>query len=131
VTARRRHRITAVTTAAAAVALTATLAAGCEFDDSLDCLSSADTIADSVAAIHRAGADAIEDPTRTQKSIDTIEKNLDKINDKTDDNKVGDAVDDLNKAVANYNKAILNGDTDPDSSKIDAAADQLKDLCTS
>ncbi|WP_329530390.1 hypothetical protein OG568_04565 [Streptomyces sp. NBC_01450] len=130
-TARRRHRITAVTTAAAAVALTATLAAGCEFDDSLDCLSSADTIADSVAAIHRAGADAIEDPTRTQKSIDTIEKNLDKINDKTDDNKVGDAVDDLNKAVANYNKAILNGDTDPDSSKIDAAADQLKDLCTS
>ncbi|WP_217561860.1 hypothetical protein [Streptomyces sp. GbtcB6] len=130
-TARRRHRVTAVATAAAAVALTATLAAGCEFDDSLDCLSSADTIADSVTAIHTAGADAIEDPTRTQESIDTIEKNLDKINDSTDDNKVDDAVDDLNKAIANYNKAILNGDTDPDSSKIDAAADQLKDICTS
>ncbi|MFD8818370.1 hypothetical protein ACFV23_44500, partial [Streptomyces sp. NPDC059627] len=130
-TARRHHRVTAVATAAAAVALTATLAAGCQFDDQLDCVSSADTIADSVTAIHRAGADAIEDPTRTQKSIDTIEKNLDKINDKTDDktddNKVGDAVDDLNKAVADYNKAILDGDTDPDSSKIDAAADRLKD----
>ncbi|MGW7542286.1 hypothetical protein ACWGKQ_14375 [Streptomyces sp. NPDC054770] len=138
-TARRHHRITAVATAAAAVALTATLAAGCQFDDQRDCVSSADTIADSVTAIHRAGADAIEDPTRTQKSVDTIEKNLDKINDKindktddkTDDNKVGDAVDDLNKAVADYNKAILNGDTAPDSSKIDAAADRLKDVCTS
>ncbi|MER5787321.1 hypothetical protein [Streptomyces sp. NPDC001980] len=130
-TARRHHRVTAVATAAAAVALTATLAAGCEFGDSPDCLSSAGTVADSVTAIHRAGADAIEDPTRTQESIDTIEKNLDKINDRTDDNKVADAVDDLNKAIANYNKAILNGDTDPDSSKIDAAADQLKDICTS
>ncbi|MFE4963063.1 hypothetical protein [Streptomyces sp. NPDC056660] len=104
-TLRRRHRITAV---AAAVALTATLAAGCEFDDSPDCLSNADTIADSVTAINKAGVDAIEDPTRTQESIDTIEKSLDKINDeindktddKTDDNKLDAAVDDLNRAVA-------------------------------
>ncbi|MFD3588212.1 hypothetical protein [Streptomyces sp. NPDC058683] len=138
-TTRRHHRITAVATAAAAVALTATLATGCEFDDSLDCVSSADTIADSVTAIHQAGADAIEDPTRTQESIDTIEKNLDKINDKTDDksddktddNKLDAAVDDLNTTIVNYNKAILNGDTSPDTSKIDAAADRLKDVCTS
>ncbi|MFG3026747.1 hypothetical protein ACGFZQ_51190 [Streptomyces sp. NPDC048254] len=130
-TVRRRHRITAVATAAAAVALTATLTAGCEFDDSLDCLSNADTIADSVTAINKAGADAIEDPTRTQESIDTIEKNLDKINDKTDGNKLDAAVDDLNRAVANYNKAILNGDTTPDTSRIDAAADRLKDVCRS
>ncbi|MER5516606.1 hypothetical protein [Streptomyces sp. NPDC002763] len=130
-TVRCRHRITAVATTAAAVALTATLAAGCEFDDSPDCLSNADTIADSVTAINRAGADAIEDPTRTQESIDTIEKNLDKINDKTDGNKLDAAVDDLNRAVANYNKAILNGETNPDASRIDAAADRLKDVCTS
>jgi hypothetical protein len=62
--------------------LTATLAAGCQSDDSPDCLSSADTTADSVTAVNKAGADAIEDPTRTQESIDTSEKNIDKINGK-------------------------------------------------
>ncbi|WP_328875455.1 hypothetical protein OHT76_38250 [Streptomyces sp. NBC_00287] len=128
--AKRRRRITAIAMAVAAVTLTAGLATGCEFDDSLDCLSNADTIADSITAIHEAGADAIEDPTRTQESIDTIERNVDKIDETTDDSKVDDAVDDLNKAIADYNKAILNGDTDPDSSKIDAAADELRSVCS-
>ncbi|WP_369250974.1 hypothetical protein [Streptomyces sp. R41] len=41
------------------------------------------------------------------------------------------AVDDLDKAIADYNKAVLNGDTDPDASKINDAADALKNVCTS
>lgn len=131
----RRRRFTVLATTAAAVVLTAALATGCDPDDSLDCLTNADTIADSITAINKAGADAIQDPTRTEESISTIEKNLDKINDKTDDNadhgKVDKAVDDLNKAIKDYNKAILNGDTHPDSSRIDAAADELKSVCTS
>jgi hypothetical protein len=126
----RRRRFTALTTAAAAVTLTAALATGCNPDDSLDCLTNADSIADSITTINRAGADAIKDPTRTEESITTIEKNLDKINDQTDDGKVDKAVDDLNEAVEDYNKAILNGDTNPDSGRIDAAADKLKTVCT-
>ncbi|GCB46866.1 hypothetical protein [Streptomyces sp. NL15-2K] len=62
-----------------AVTLTAALATACEPDDidtSLDCVSNADTIADSLKSIHEAGLD----------------------------------------------KSILNGDTNPDSSRIDAAA---------
>jgi len=129
---RRGRRIATIVTAVAAVALTAGLATGCEnIDDSLDCLKNADTISDSLKAIHEAGLDAAKDPSRTDESIDTIDKNLDKIGDKTDDDKVNNAVDDLNKAVANYNKAILNGDTNPDSSKIDDAADELTNVCTS
>ncbi|MCX5095680.1 hypothetical protein OOK36_43995 [Streptomyces sp. NBC_00365] len=126
----RRRRFTALATAAAAVTLTAALATGCDPNDSLDCLTDADSIGDSITAINQAGADAIEDPTRTEDSITTIEKNLDKINDQSDDGKVDKAVGDLNKAIEDYNKAILNGDTNPDSSKIDAAADRLKTVCT-
>ncbi|QQM42418.1 hypothetical protein [Streptomyces liliifuscus] len=133
-----RRTVTVVTTLAA-VTLAAGLLTGCEDDDldnSLSCLKNADTIADSLKAIHEAGADAVKDPMRTDTSIDTIEKNLDRINDRTDgdkvdDDKVGKAVDDLNDAVKDYNKAVLDGDTSPDSSRIDAAADELTDVCTS
>jgi wyosine [tRNA(Phe)-imidazoG37] synthetase (radical SAM superfamily) len=129
---RGRRRIAAIATAVAAVTLTAGLLTGCEdLDSSLDCLGNADSISDSVKAIHEAGWDAVKDPSKTDDSIDTIDKNLDKINKETDDNKVDKAVDDLDKAIDDYNKSILNGDTTPDSSKIDAAADRLKDVCTS
>ncbi|WP_329269632.1 hypothetical protein [Streptomyces sp. NBC_01451] len=130
---RRRGRRTAtVATAVAAVTLTAGLLTGCEdIDNSLGCLSNADSISDSIRAIHEAGWDAVQDPSKTDDSIDTIDKNLDKINKETDDSKVDKAVDDLDKAIDDYNKSILNGDTSPDSSRIDAAADRLKDVCTS
>jgi hypothetical protein len=129
---RRGRRTAAIATAVAAVVLTAGLVTGCDsVDNSLDCFQNADTIADSLKAIHEAGLDAANDPTQTDKSIDTIDKNLDRISDSTDDGRVNKAVDDLNKAIADYNKAILNGDTNPDSSKIDDAADELTNVCTS
>ncbi|MEU6349871.1 hypothetical protein ABZ896_11155 [Streptomyces sp. NPDC047072] len=130
----RRRRTFTVATALTAAALTAVLVTGCDPDDvdnSLDCLSNADTISDSLKAIHEAGWDAVKDPSRTEESIETIDKNLDKINADTDDSKVDKAVEDLDKAVRDYNKSILNGDTSPDSSRIDAAADRLKEVCTS
>ncbi|MFE2700001.1 hypothetical protein [Streptomyces mirabilis] len=128
---RRGRRVATLATTLAAVTLTAGLATGCDgVDNSLDCLQNADTINDSLKAINEAALDAAKDPTQTDKSIETIDKNLDKIDDKTDDGKVDKAVDKLNKAVADYNKAILNGDTDPDSSKINDAADELKNVCT-
>ncbi|MFF7886320.1 hypothetical protein ACFZDJ_18835 [Streptomyces sp. NPDC007896] len=129
---RRGRRVATLATTLAAVALTAGLATGCDdVDNSLDCLHNADTIADSLKAINEAGLDAAKDPTQTDKSIETINKNLDKIGDKTDDGKVNKAVDKLDKAVADYNRSILNGDTNPDSSKIDDAAHELKNVCTS
>ncbi|MFE7834700.1 hypothetical protein ACFU53_01055 [Streptomyces sp. NPDC057474] len=131
-----RSRIAALTTGVAALTLSVGLLTGCEFGDSLDCVSNADTIAESLRDIHQAGLDAAKDPARTRESIDTIEKNLDEIDeieDKagSDDSKVEKAVDGLALAVEDYNKSILNGDTDPDSSGIDAAADELADVCTS
>ncbi|MEU1515505.1 hypothetical protein ABZ490_25715 [Streptomyces sp. NPDC005811] len=125
-----RRRTAVIASAVAALALTGGLLTGCEFGDTVDCLSNADDITDSITAINKAGADAIEDPTRTEDSIATIEKNLDKINDKSDDGKVDKAVDKLNRAIKDYNRDILDGRT-PDSSAIDKASAELRDVCTS
>ncbi|MDX3693219.1 hypothetical protein PV726_23295 [Streptomyces europaeiscabiei] len=130
----RRSRIAVLATGVAALTLSAGLLTGCEFGDSLDCVSNADTIAESLRDIHRAGLEAAEDPARNGESIDTIEMNLDEINDRasdSDDSKVDQAVDDLAQAVQDYNRTVLDGDTDPDSSRIDAAAHELTDVCTS
>ncbi|MCD7444392.1 hypothetical protein K4B79_40080 [Streptomyces lincolnensis] len=44
---------------------------------------------------------------------------------------VDKAVRQLDQAIEDYNKAVLNGDSDPDSSAIDAATARLKDVCAS
>lgn len=133
----RRRRSLTIVTALTAAALTVVLATGCDPDDvdnSLDCVSHADTIAASVKAIHEAGWDAAKDPSKTDDSIATIDKNVDEINkvrDDSGDSEVGKAVKDLDKAIEDYNRSILNGDTDPDSTGIDAAAARLKEVCWS
>ncbi|MDV7218297.1 hypothetical protein [Streptomyces prunicolor] len=40
-------------------------------------------------------------------------------------------VSDSLKAISDYNKSILNGDTHPDAGKIDATAEKLKNVCAS
>lgn len=113
---RRSRRTATLATAVAAAALTTGLLTACDPTDtsnSLDCLQSWNTISDSLKAIHESGT------------------TIDEINADSDDSRVTKAVDDLDKAISDYNKSILNGDTDPDSSKIDAAAKQLKDVCAS
>jgi len=85
---RRRRRTATIAATVAAVALTAGLVAGCNPDDvgkSLDCVRNYDTIADNLKAIHEAGLDAAKNPSRTDDSIATIEKNLDKIKEKNDE----------------------------------------------
>jgi hypothetical protein len=129
----RRRRTATLATALAATALTAWLMTGCNPDDvdnSLDCVRGYDTVADSLKAIHQAGQDAASDASRTDESMKTIEKNLAKIGAESDGGKVDKAVDDLNRAVADYDKAVLNGEN-PDPTKIDKAARELKDVCTS
>ncbi|QFR02673.1 hypothetical protein F9278_20440 [Streptomyces phaeolivaceus] len=112
-------------TGLAALALSAGLLTGREFGDSLDCVPNADTIAESLRDIHRTG--------ESTDITDTIEKNLDEIGDEAADERgdVDKAVDDLAEAVKDYDRSILNGDTDPDTSRIDAAADEPTDVCTS
>ena len=84
----------------AAVALTAGLTTGCDaVNKALDCVQTADAIADSVTDLQQAVENAANDPTQADEALDSIDKNLDKIGDKTDNADVNKAVDDLERTA--------------------------------
>ncbi|MFD7708112.1 hypothetical protein ACFV6E_09680 [Streptomyces sp. NPDC059785] len=127
--ARHRRRTAAFAAVAALVAVPA--AVGCDaVGKALDCVQTADAIADSVTDLQQAVENAADDPTQTDESLSSIEKNLDKIGDKTDNADVNKAVDDLGKAVDNVRTAIQNGDETPDISPVTDAAGELTKVCT-
>ncbi|WP_019065906.1 hypothetical protein [Streptomyces hokutonensis] len=129
--ASRRSRIVVATTVAV-IALTTGLATGCDaVDKAIDCVQTADTIADSVTGLQQAVENAANDPTQTDQSLNSIEKDLDKIGDKTDNADVNKAVDSLEKAVDNVRTAVKNGDNTPDISPVTDAAGELTKVCTS
>ncbi|WP_406125963.1 hypothetical protein [Streptomyces sp. NBC_00989] len=126
-----RRRI-AIAATVAAISLTAGLATGCDaVDKAIDCVQTADTIADSVTGLQQAVENAADDPTQTDQSLNSIEKDLDKIGDKTDNADVNKAVDDLSEAVDNVRTAVKNGDDTPDISPVTDAAGELTKVCTS
>ena len=129
---RRRRGVTTIAATVAAAALTAGLTTGCDaVDKALDCVQTADTIADSVTDLQQAVENASNDPSRLDESLASIDKNLGKIGDKTDNADVNKAVDDLGKAVDNVRTAIRNGDNTPDISPVTDAAGELTKVCTS
>ncbi|MEU0116127.1 hypothetical protein ABZ137_21010 [Streptomyces bobili] len=129
---RHRGRRITIAAATAAVALTVGLTTtGCDaVNKALDCVQTADAIADSVTDLQQAVENAANDPTQTQESLTSIEKNLDKIGDKTDDTDVDKAVDDLREAVTNVRTAVEGGDNTPDLSPVTDAAGELTKVCT-
>ncbi|MFI8945003.1 hypothetical protein ACIGO6_00585 [Streptomyces sp. NPDC053750] len=129
----RRLRRTTVTAAAtmAGIALTVGLTTGCDaVDKALDCVQTADAIADSVTALQQAVENASNDPTQLEESLNSIDKNLEKIGDTTDNADVNKAVDDLGKAVDNVRTSVENGDETPDLSPVTDAAGELTKVCT-
>ncbi|EGG47971.1 MULTISPECIES: hypothetical protein [Streptomyces] len=127
--ARHRRRTAAFAVAAVLVAVPAVV--GCDaVNKALDCVQTADAIADSVTDLQQAVENAANDPGQTDDSLDAIEKNLDKIGDKTDDADVNKAVDDLRDAVSNVREAVRDGDSTPDVSPVTDAAGELTKVCT-
>ncbi|MGY4983121.1 hypothetical protein ACWCYL_39280 [Streptomyces sp. 900105755] len=128
---RGRRRATTIAVVAAATALTAALLAGCDsVNTALDCVRTADSIADSVTALQQAVENAANDPTRTDAALDSIQQNLKKIGDRTDDADVNKAVDHLQQAVDNVRTAVRNGDSAPDVTPVTDAAGELTKVCT-
>lgn|GEM_PF-2145829 len=129
---RRSRRITFPLAAVAAVALTAGLTTGCDaVNKALDCVQTAESIADSVTNLQQAVENASHDPRQLDDSLAAIDKDLKKIGDKTDDSDVNKAVDHLEQAVSNVRTSIKNGDTTPDISPVTDAAGELTKVCTS
>lgn len=127
---RRRSRI-AIVAAVAAVGLTAGLTTGCDaVSKALDCVQTAEAVADSVTELQQAVENAANDPTQIEESLDSIDKNLDEVGDKTDNADVNKAVDDLSTAVDNVRTAIKNGDETPDLTPVTDAAGELTKVCT-
>ena len=126
---RLRHTATAVATVAT-IALTAGLTTGCDaVDKALDCVRTADAIADSVTELQQA-VENPDDPPQWEESLDSIDKNLGEIGDQTDNADVNTAVDDLGKAVDNVRTSVKNGDETPDLSPVTDAAGELTKVCT-
>ena len=94
-------------------------------------MQTADAIADSVTDLQQAVENAANDPTQADASLNSIENDLDKIGDKTDDVDVNKAVDDLRKAVTGIRDAMKNGDKTPDVAPVTNAAGELTKVCTS
>jgi phage shock protein A len=129
---RRRSRIATVAAAIAAVGLTVGLTTGCDaVNKALDCVQTAEAIADSVTELQQAVDNAANDPTQLEESLNSIDQNLDKIGDKTDNADVNKAVDDLQQAVTNVRDSVKNGDSTPDVAPITSAAGELTKVCTS
>ncbi|MDH6221168.1 hypothetical protein [Streptomyces pseudovenezuelae] len=130
--ASRRRRFVVTAAAVAAIGLTTAVTTGCDaVDKALDCVQTADAIADSVTSLQQAVENASNDPTQLDESLASIDKNLDKIGDKTDNTDVNKAVEDLGDAVDNVRTAIKNGDNTPDVSPVTDAAGELTKVCTS
>ncbi|MCT2591234.1 hypothetical protein LHJ74_15185 [Streptomyces sp. N2-109] len=125
-------RRTLGTTAATAVtvALTASLAVGCgALDKALDCANTAVTIAGTVDDLQQAVSGATEDPQAAREALTSIDKNLDKLQDETDDGDVSKAVKDMATAVDDARTDIEQGRS-PDVGPVGDAADDLTNVCS-
>ncbi|MGY1435962.1 hypothetical protein [Streptomyces reniochalinae] len=119
-----------VVAAAAVLALAVPVTAGCSaVDRALDCATTASAIARSVDDLQQAISDAGEDPTQARESLDSIEKNLTKIEDETDDGDVGKAVSQLRGAVDSV-RADVEAGRAPEAKPVTDAADELTKVCS-
>jgi hypothetical protein len=128
---RRRRRTAAVAATLAAVVLTAGLTTGCDaVDKALNCVETADAVADAVTDLQQAVENAADDPGRTEEAVDAVGDSLDKIDTETGDADLDKAAKDLRDALVEVTDAIDNGDETPDLSGVTDAAGELTKVCT-
>lgn len=127
-----RHRRIAIAITSVLIAVPAGVGlVGCSaVEKALDCVQTADAIAESVTDLQQAVEKAGDDPTQADEALDKIDKNINEIGDKTDNADVNKAVDDLEKAVGNVRDSIDGGDATPDLSPVVDAAGELTKVCT-
>ncbi|MGW7691945.1 hypothetical protein ACWGMA_24290 [Streptomyces asiaticus] len=127
---RHRHRRTTAITALAAVALAVPVTVGCSaVEKALDCAQLAVEISNDVDNLQDALTGAAVDPQQADKILDSLDKDIDKVGDRTDNADVGKAIDDLQKAVDNVQKSVDSG-KDPDLTPVKDAAGELTNVCS-
>ncbi|MBI0296812.1 hypothetical protein JBE04_20700 [Streptomyces sp. PRKS01-29] len=127
---RHPHRRTTAVTALAAVALIVPVSVGCgAVEKALDCAQLAVEISNDVDDLQDALTGAAVDPQQADKILDSLDADIDKVGDRTDNADVGKAIDDLQKAVDNVQKSVDSGQ-DPDLSPVRDAAGELTNVCS-
>ncbi|GAA1107768.1 MULTISPECIES: hypothetical protein [Streptomyces violaceusniger group] len=127
---RHRHRRTTAITALAAVALAVPVTVGCSaVEKALDCAQLAVEISNDVDNLQDALTGAAVDPQQADKILDSLDKDIDKVGDRTDNADVGKAIDDLQQAVDNVQKSVDSG-KDPDLTPVKDAAGELTNVCS-
>ncbi|TVL89203.1 hypothetical protein [Streptomyces sp. SAJ15] len=128
-THRRRNTATALA-AAAVIALAGPALVGCDtVQKALDCAQLAVEISNDVDDLQDAVTGAAVNPEDADKILDTLNEDIDKISDKTDNADVEKAVEDLRKAVDNVRTAIDEGKA-PDLKPVTDALGELTDVCS-
>ncbi|KUJ64965.1 hypothetical protein ACZ90_52390 [Streptomyces albus subsp. albus] len=123
------HRRTAALTAAA-LALSIPLLTGCDaVSKAVDCARLAVEISNDVNDLQGALVGAAVNPDDADRIIDTLDRDLTKLDKRSDNADVGKAVDNLQQAVDNVRTALDQG-RKPDLSPVTAALGELTDVCT-
>ncbi|AJZ85819.1 MULTISPECIES: hypothetical protein [Streptomyces] len=127
---RHRHRRTTAVTALAAVALIVPVTVGCgAAEKALDCAQLAVEITNDMDDLQDALSGAAANPQDADKILDALDKDIDKVGDRTDIADVGKAVDDLQRALDNVQKSVDSG-KHPDMTPVRDAAGELTGVCS-
>ncbi|MEW2580164.1 hypothetical protein [Streptomyces syringium] len=126
-----RHRRTTAVAALAVVALAVPLAAGCgAAEKAVDCARLVVDVGKDVDDLQRAVGSAADDPGKADEALDTLDADVKKLKDKTDNPDLDKVVDHFQSAVANARKAVERNER-PDLGPVKDAAGELTKVCTS
>lgn len=119
----------------AAVALTAALVipaiTSCSaISTAMDCASTAVAITDGANDLQQAVSQAGNSPQDAQNALDSIEANLKKVGDQTDNADLSKAITSMNTAVKNVRASLEGGNTAPDITPVADAAKEISKVCT-
>ncbi|MEV6778023.1 hypothetical protein [Streptomyces syringium] len=126
-----RHRRTTAIAALAVVALAVPLAAGCgAAEKAVDCARLVVDVGKDVDDLQRAVGSAADDPGKADEALDTLDADVKKLKDKTDNPDLEKVVDHFQSAVANARTAVERNER-PDLGPVKDAAGELTKVCTS
>ncbi|MEU2515361.1 hypothetical protein [Streptomyces syringium] len=126
-----RHRRTTAIAALAVVALAVPLAAGCgAAEKAVDCARLVVDVGKDVDDLQRAVGSAANDPGKADEALDTLDADVKKLKDKTDNPDLEKVVDHFQSAVTNARTAVERNER-PDLGPVKDAAGELTKVCTS
>lgn len=119
----------------AAIALTAALAVpaitSCDaISTAMDCANTAVAITDGANDLQQAVSQAGNSPQDAQNALNSIEANLKKVGDQTDNADLSKAITSMNTAVENVRTSLKNGNSTPDITPVADAAKEISKVCT-